>query len=462
MKHHHFLIMVLPAQGHLNPTLQLSKNLTRAGARVTFATTVYGKTQLRNLPSLDGLSYLFFSDGREEEKSRKKGDFPTYLEGLRTIIAKEVTRLVQTLADEGRSVTMVIYGMLLPWVAVVARELNIPSAFLAVQSATAFAIYQKYFHCHAGEVTNDVPEIDPSFSIKIPDLPVFSSGDLPSLLLPTSQKFFFAAIIQQHIKILEDDPKPCVLINTFDDLEQVSIKAIENMDVISVGPLIPSAFADGKDPEDKSFGCDLFEVNRSDYLQWLDSKPARSVIYVSFGSLAAINKEQKVEILGSLLESGKPFLWIIRPTGDEDEAVKAAIEEGACGEGIIMPWCSQVEVLSHVSIGCFISHCGWNSTLESLVAGVPILGCPRFSDQMTNAKMVEEMWGIGVRVKGNGEEGMVEREEIKRCLDILTGGGERGKEIGQNAAKWRGLALEAVKEGGSSHKNLKAFLEKRW
>lgn len=466
LNHHHFLIIALPAQGHLNPTLQLTKNLTRAGARVTFATTIYGKTQLKILPNLDGLSYVFFSDGMDDEESRKNGDFFAHMESLKNTGAAEVTRLIQTLAVQGRSVTMVIYGILLPWVAVVAREFNIPSAFFAVQSATVYAIYQQYFHrqCHGGEITENI--VDPSLSIKIPNLPVFSSRDLPSILLPSSRYFAFAAVLQQHIKNLEDDPKPCVLINTFDDLEIESIKAIEKIEVISVGPLIPSAFADGIDPSDKSFGCDLFEAkNRGiDYLQWLDSKPARSVIYVSFGSLAVVKKEQKVEILGSLLESGKPFLWIIRggkDSDDEDEAVKAAIEEGAIGEGIIMPWCSQIGVLSHQSIGCFISHCGWNSTLESLVAGVPILGCPRFSDQMTNAKMVEEVWGIGVRANDNGEDGVVEREEIKKCLDILMGGGERGKEIEQNAVKWRGLALKAVKEGGSSYHNLKALLENR-
>lgn len=466
LKPHHFLIISLPAQGHLNPTLQLTKNFIRAGARVTFATTIHGKTQLKNLPNLDGLSYLFFSDGRDDEKSRKNVDFFAHMESLRTTGIPEVTRLIQTLADQGRSVTMVIYGILLPWVAVIARELNIPSAFLAVQSATVYAIYQQHFHCqsHGGEITENI--VDPSFSIKIPDLPVFLSRDLPSILLPNSRYFAVAAILQQQIKNLEDDPNPCVLINTFDDLEQMSIKAIENIDVISVGPLIPSAFADGNDPSDKSFGGDLFEAKNSgiDYMQWLDSKPARSVIYVSFGSLAVITKDQKAEIFGSLLESGKPFLWIIRggsDSDDEDEAIKAAIEEGASGEGIIIPWCSQLEVLSHESIGCFISHCGWNSTMESLVAGVPILGCPRFSDQMTNAKMVEEVWGIGVRAKDNGEDGVVEREEIKKCLDILMGGGERGKEIEQNAVKWRDLALKAVKEGGSSYNNLKAFLEKR-
>ncbi|CAK9182453.1 unnamed protein product [Ilex paraguariensis] len=97
--------------------------------------------------------------------------------------------------------------------------------------------------------------------------------------------------------------------------------------------------------------------------------------------------------------------------------------------------------------------------LESLVTGVPVVGCPRMADQMTNAKLLEDMWETGLRAAVN-EEDMVEREEIKRCLDTLMGGGERGKVIRQNAIKWKGLAMEAVKEAGSSHKNLKQFLER--
>ncbi|KAI5653763.1 hypothetical protein M9H77_30950 [Catharanthus roseus] len=457
MKNHHFLLLTRPAQGHLNPNLQLAKRLASTGARVTFATTINGRNRLKSLRTFDGISYTFFSDGHDHAEPPKNGDFTTYMATAKTVVAREVTRMIQTFAEEGKPVTLLIYGFLLPWAALVARQLNVPSAFLVVQTATVFAIYHKYFDSR-GSIYNGGCNIESSVSVKISNLPLFSSSDLPTFLLPTDQYFATSAYFNEHMKYLEDDPKPCVLINTFHNLEEASIKAIDNIQVIPIGPLIPSAFTDGNDPEDKSFGCDLFDSNRSDYLQWLDSKPPHSVIYVSFGSLAVLKKEQKVEILQGLLESGRSFLWIIRPSDDdEDEAVKASIQEGSSGKGIILSWCSQVEVLSHKSIGCFVSHCGWNSTLESLVAGVPIVGCPQFSDQATNAKMVEEVWGIGVRA--GKTEGLVEREEIKRCLDILMEDGERGEEIRQNASKWRCLALEAIKEGGSSHNNLKMLLD---
>jgi UDP:flavonoid glycosyltransferase YjiC (YdhE family) len=121
-------------------------------------------------------------------------------------------------------------------------------------------------------------------------------------------------------------------------------------------------------------------------------------------------------------------------------------------------WCSQVEVLSHPSLGCFVTHCGWNSTLESLVSGVPVVAYPHWSDQGTNAKLIQDVWKTGVRVTAN-EDGIVESDEIKRCLELVIGGGEEGGEMRRNAKKRRDLAREATKEGGSSYENLKSFVD---
>ncbi|CAN1323532.1 Phloretin 4'-O-glucosyltransferase [Linum perenne] len=112
-----------------------------------------------------------------------------------------------------------------------------------------------------------------------------------------------------------------------------------------------------------------------------------------------------------------------------------------------MAWCSQVEVLSHEAVGCFVSHCGWNSTLESICLGVPVVGFPQFSDQPTNAKLLEDVWRTGVRV------------EIRRCLELVMGEGEVREQVRRNACKWKQLARDAVREGGSSHNNLKAFVD---
>ncbi|KAL2469456.1 UDP-glycosyltransferase 75D1 [Abeliophyllum distichum] len=454
MKCRHYLILFFPVQSHINPSLQLAKNLAGSGAKVTLVTTNRGLKQMKSLPTLKGLSYASFSNENDDDYQSSSG-FSSYVASLRSIGSQKLMRLMEKFSDDGEPVTLLVYSILLPWVAAVARELQVPSAFLFIQCATAFTIYHRFFNSQDGIHGR----MDPSVSIKLlQSLPLFSFSDLPSFLLPDSPlSGFMIPVLQEHIQVLEQDPRSFVLVNTFEELEQESFKDIANMNIIAVGPLIPLAFCDGSDLTDKSFGGDLFSKSE-DYVQWLDTKPKCSVIYVSFGSVAVIKKEQKEEILHALVESGRPFLWVLRSSNSEEEEVHKTMKNGVKGDGIIVPWCSQVEVLSHQSIGCFVTHCGWNSTLESLVSGVPLVCCPQFSDQTTNAKMVEEVWGTGVRAKAN-EESIVERGEIKKCLDILTGDEDRGKRIRENAVKWRGLAIEAVKEGGSTYNNLKKILE---
>ncbi|KAK6772842.1 hypothetical protein RDI58_028080 [Solanum bulbocastanum] len=463
MNKQHFLVISLPAQGHINPTLQLAKNLARAGARATFITTVYGLNRMNNLPTQDGLFYSSFSDGYDDDSWMNSNNTMDYfMNDLKINGSKNLKDLIQKFSDEGHPVTFLVYTILLPWVAVVAREIHVPSAFLVIQCGTAFAIYHHLLNSTNGVYSNSVSDftVMPSFPIEIPELPLFSCNDIPTIVLPNNHlSSIMIPILREHIQNLENDPNSYVLINTFDALEEKSMRVIDKFRMFSIGPLVPSAFSDGNDPNDKSFGCELFDKSEKNYHQWLDSRHEGSVVYVSFGSLAVLKKEQEKEILRGLLESERPFLWTRRKGEDEGKKKNLEYDDVIIDEklGLIVPWCSQMEVLCHKSIGCFVTHCGWNSTLESLVSGVPIVGYPQFSDQTTNAKMLEEVWAIGVRAKE--VEGLVKKEELKRCLGILMENGEKGEEIKRNVKKWRNLALDAVKIGGSSHDNLKKFIE---
>ncbi|KAK2657645.1 hypothetical protein Ddye_010697 [Dipteronia dyeriana] len=457
MKNLHFLLITYPAQGHINPTLQLAKRLLCGGAaKVTFATTVHGLSKMKILPSHDGLSYASFSDGFDNG-TKPSDDQRHILSEFKRMGSQTLHHLIQNLSKEGHPVDFLVYGIILSWAAEVARDMSIPSAFLCTQSASAFAIYRHFFNTHEG-IYNNNNNNPPSF-VNIPGLLSFAQEDLPSFLLPTSPIALLIPYFREHIQNLEKDPNPCVLLNTFDALEEEAIKNVaNNINLISIGPLVPF--------DNKPAGCDLFEASKQ-YIEWLNTKPDRSVVYASFGSLAVLQRKQMVEIFHGLVSTGIPFMWVIRSLEDDDE-FKAMIISELDGDnnnnnnnnkqGLIVPWCSQVEVLSHQSVGCFVTHCGWNSTLESLVAGVPVVGFPQFSDQLMNAKMVEDLWGTGIRARVNHEEedGIVKREEIKRCVEIVMGlDGEKGEEIRKNAAKWRGLSLEA-----SSDVNLMAFMEK--
>ncbi|KAI4317399.1 hypothetical protein L6164_025268 [Bauhinia variegata] len=464
MVNHHFILVTIPAQGHINPTLQFAKRLIGMGVQVTFATSIYVHRRFTKKPTVNGLSFALFSDGFDDGfNPNNDGDLQHYLSELRRRGSESLSTLIQDSANEGRPFTCLVYSILLPWAAEVARGLHLPSALLWIQPATVLDIYYYYFHDH-GEYIKDKIE-DPSSCIELPGLPPLTSHDLPSFLLSQNLYTFALPSFKEQLEVLDQETNPRVLVNTFEALEPEALIAVDKLNVIGIGPLIPSAFLDGKDTCDTSFGGDLFH-GENDYIEWLDSKPDSSVVYVSFGTIALLSKQQTEEIARALLDSGHPFLWVIRENkkeGEDKEKERKPEEELSCIEeleekGKIVKWCSQVEVLSHPSLGCFVTHCGWNSTIESLVSGVPVVAFPQWTDQTTNAKLIEDVWKIGVRVKVN-EDGIVVSEEIRRCLDVVMESGEKREELRINAKKWREMAIEAVKEEGSSIKNLRAFVD---
>ncbi|XP_058068345.1 UDP-glycosyltransferase 75C1-like [Magnolia sinica] len=454
----HFLLLAYHMPGHINPALQFAQRLIHAGARVTFLTTVYAYRRMIKSTPPEGLSYATFSDGYDDGPS-PTADLAELMAQFRQHGSEALADLMRTLANERRPVTCVVYTLLLQWAADVARSLNTPNVLLWIQPATVFAIYYHYFHGYDDLIVKSI-EKGPSSSIKLPGLPPLTSKELPSFIIPSASYVFMAASFREQFERLDKEERPRVLINTFDEGEPDSIRAVDGVDQISVGPFFPPEFFDGKNLSHATDGGEMYKNSRN-YIEWLDSKPASTVVYVSFGSMVVLPNNQKVEILNGLLESNRPFLWIIRPTengagmNDETEFWEKVRMEMERKEGMVVPWCLQLEVLSHSSVGCFISHCGWNSTTESLAAGIPIVCLPCWTDQTSNAKLVEDIWKAGVRAKANGE-GVFEHGEVKRCLDLVMG--EGGEGIRRNALRWRQLARDAVREGGSSDQNVRAFV----
>ncbi|XP_028796736.1 crocetin glucosyltransferase, chloroplastic-like [Neltuma alba] len=459
----HFLVLGFPVQSHLNPTLQFSKRLIGMGARVTLLITVSMYRRIIQKPIIDGLTIASYSDGYDDgfTDSTSNAKVDLYLSEFKRLGKQALTNLVASKSNEGHPFAAVIYSLYLSWAAEVARSLHVPSAFLWVQPATVLDIYYYYLRGYTDYI--DGESKDPEGEIKLPGLPLMKTKDLPSFLLPSNIYSFAIPLMDEHFRELDLEVKPRVLVNSFEALESEAIRAVSKMNMIPVGPLIPSAFLGGKDPSDTSFGLDIFSRS-SGYAEWLDSQPERSVVYVSFGSLSSLPERQMREIACALLDSGRPFLWVIRDfekqktsEEEEEEEEEWGWRKGLEEKGRIVKWCNQVEVLSHRAVGCFVTHCGWNSSIESLVSGVPMVAFPLWTDQMTNAKLIEDVWKTGTRVKVN-EEGVAESDEIRRCLDVVLGEGAKAVEMRNEAEKWKDLAKEAVKEGGSSHQNLRAFL----
>ncbi|XP_024032150.1 crocetin glucosyltransferase, chloroplastic-like, partial [Morus notabilis] len=442
-----FLLVTYPAQGHINPVLQFAKRLVGAGADVTFVTTYFAHrrmtkgrgdtTAAANRNGGVSISYVPFSDGHDD--GFKAGDdFDHYLNEIRRRGSQAISDLVISAAKEGHPYTCLVYSLLLPWAALTAEELCLPSVLLWIQPATVFDIYYYYFHGYGDifrENNTKDPSTDHNSSTTLPGLSLtFTRCDLPSFMDAANAYSFAIPLFKEQLEVLDKIKNPKILVNTFDQLELEALKAIEKLSLIAIGPLIPSAFLDGKDPSDTSFGGDLVHVDHQNYIEWLNSKPKGSIIYLSFGSMVELSRPQMEEIAKGLLDCGRPFLWVIREKAKkkesekkneerEEEEEKLSCHEELSKLGKIVPWCRQVEVLSSASLGCFVTHCGWNSTLESLVCGVPVVAFPQWTDQGTNAKLIEDVWKTGVRVKPN-EKGMVESQEIKRCLDLVMEGEE--------------------------------------
>ncbi|XP_024988169.1 crocetin glucosyltransferase, chloroplastic-like [Cynara cardunculus var. scolymus] len=460
----HFLLLTFPAQGHINPALQFAKRLLRLGVKVTLSTCVSAYRRMSKAGQIpEFLNFAVFSDGFDDGYS--VGDTTFYMNQLKTLGSQSLKETILSCAADGTPVTCLAYTLLLPWAAGVACGLNVPSALLWIQPASVFRIYYYYFNGYDKLIGEDCNE--PSWSIKLPGLPLLKSCDLPSFCLPSNIYNFVTPLFKEQLAVLDSENKPKILVNSFDALEKEALKEIDGrLNLIAVGPLIPSAFLDGKDPSDTSFGGDLYETSKV-CVEWMNAKPEGSIVYVSFGSIIMLSKKQKEAMAHGLLASRRPFLWVVRnkdgnrKTGNEAEEEED--EELSCKEeleelGLIVPWCSQLEVLSHPSLGCFVTHCGWNSTLESIVCGVPVVAFPHWTDQTTNAKLLEDEWRTGVRVAAN-EEGVVEGDEIRRCIEMVMGAEETGAEMRKNVKKWKDLAREAMKESGSSNMNLKAFVE---
>uniref|UniRef100_A0A2P2PIR9 Glycosyltransferase n=1 Tax=Rhizophora mucronata TaxID=61149 RepID=A0A2P2PIR9_RHIMU len=467
----HFLLVIYPVQGHINPALQFAKRLVRLGSRVTLATTVHASRRMAKTCFSGDLSLATYSDGFDD--GFKPGDDPgLYLSECRRCGSQTLGDLILAAAKEGKPFTCVVVTLILAWAAEVARKHHVPTALLWIQPATVFDIYYHYFNGYDSLFLNCN---DPTHVFELPGLPVqFTRRELPSLLFPPNVYTFILSEFKEQIDGLSKEAKPIILVNTFDALEAEALNAIEKYNQIAVGPLVPSAFLDGDDPLDTSFGGDLIQgsVSKEYCTEWLQSKPKSSVVYVSFGSYSVLSERQMQELARGLLACSHPFLWVIREKQQEGKADgKDEEKEGDAGEdpllnyrkeleqqGVIVPWCSQIEVLSHPSIGCFVTHCGWNSTMEGLVSGVPMVAFPQWSDQGTNAKLIEDVWKTGVRVAAN-EEGIVDGDEIRSRLDLVMQSGEKGDEMRSNAKKWKHLARDAVKEDGSSYQNLKTFVD---
>ncbi|KAI4342339.1 hypothetical protein MLD38_026977 [Melastoma candidum] len=261
-----------------------------------------------------------------------------------------------------------------------------------------------------------------------------------------------------------------VLINSFFDLEGSYVEYFRKKMGRSwvVGPVSLCNEA----MEDKLGRGKKADIDRVSCLSWLDGKGEKEVIYVSFGSLARMSMSQLVEIAHGLESSGCSFIWVIGNVRAEERGedwMPAGFEEriARTGKGLLIRgWAPQLVILEHPSVGGFLTHCGWNSTLEGVTAGVPMVTFPITAEQFFNEKLVTDVLGIGVKVGSRDWSSWsteakepVGREKIERAVRrVMRGGGEQADEMRKRAGELARKAREAVEEGGSSWEDARGLV----
>ncbi|KAI3844659.1 hypothetical protein MKX03_026761, partial [Papaver bracteatum] len=262
----------------------------------------------------------------------------------------------------------------------------------------------------------------------------------------------------------------CFLITSHHELEPQVTKALMEVlpvPVYPVGPSIPFPviLEDGRDTTTKIHKHVNIEEHK--YLKWLDCQPDNSVLFVSFGSFLSTSSEQMEEIQAGLRESGVRYLVVSRGgQGDEISNSAADIDsdnEMANTQFFVVPWCDQLRVLCHSSVGGFWTHCGWNSTLEGVYAGVPMLTFPVGLDQPTNSKLIVDDWKNGMKVmKEVGANKLVKRDEITMTVKKFMnsrGNDEESIKMRTRSTELKESCRNALAKGGSSDINLDEFIK---
>ncbi|KAL0689005.1 hypothetical protein Bca4012_088682 [Brassica carinata] len=460
----HVMLVSFPSQGHINPLLRLGKLIASKGLLVTFVTTEkpFGKKMRQANGIQDGslkpvglgfLRFEFFDDGYTPDDLDNKRNSGLLFTDLEVAGKREIKNLVKRYEEKNQPVRCLINNSFVPWVCDVAEELQIPSAVLWVQSCACLTAYYYYQNQLAKFPTKTEPEID----VEVPFMPlVLKHNEIPSFLHPSCRYSIFADLILQQIKRL---PKTSsVLIDTFEELERDIIDHMSQLcpEVIinPIGPLFMMAKTTSSDIKG-----DISD-SANQCMEWLDSKDPSSIVYISFGTVVHVKREQIDEIAHGLLNSGLSFLWVVRPPTEGLSRAPHVLPREVEEQGMIVEWCPQERVLAHPAVACFLSHCGWNSTVEALSSGVPIVCLPQWGDQVTNALYLVDVFKTGVRLgRGEADEKIVSREVVaEKLLEAVVG--EKAVELRENARRWKKEAEATVGHNGSSDRNFGEFVDK--
>ncbi|GER45935.1 UDP-Glycosyltransferase superfamily protein [Striga asiatica] len=444
----HAIAIPYPAQGHVLLMLELSQRLAmQHDIKVTVVNTDFNHARvIKSISDSDKLqesvNLISIPDGLEPWEDRN--DISRLREGMCQVMLPELEAVINKLngknCTEGRGddkVTCVIADGSMTWALGVADKAGLrkvacwtvsglaAASLLSIPKLVSDGIIDSHGRIQKHEMVRFAPDSPPihstnfiwaSFGCK----PTFNSRKFHSLL----------KLADRHI---------C---NSSFSLETGVFSAYPN--ITPLGPLLAST------GHRKSLG--YFWPPDPASLAWLDRHPTNSVVYVAFGSFTRFGREQFDELALGLELTGRPFLWVVR--GDTEETYPDGFMERVGERGLIVRWAPQQQILSHPSVACFVSHCGWNSTVEGVVCGgVPFVCWPYFADQFLNETYICNEWKIGLRLRKD-ENGIIGRGEIEDKVESVLS----HKSYKERALDLQRKTMDGIR-GGKSHENLNDFIE---
>ncbi|KAL4191993.1 hypothetical protein AMTRI_Chr06g170080 [Amborella trichopoda] len=440
------LMFPVMSQGHMIPMIDLARMIAARGLAVAVATTPLNAARIPSVPLLRVLELPF--PGTEVDLPRgcesldalpQLSLFPEFMKATRLMKPKldEILAIDRPLA--------IVSDFFLPWTLDTAERIGVPRLVFQGISCSAHCCLElvKKFRLWDAVDSDHEPFELPGLSIRL------TKANLPPLMRNPSAEP--PGVIEFFNEIKRADSESAgIIFNSFYELEpdyfEHCRKTTRAWHVGPVSMVTPDTGSRGK-------------AGSVECLAWLDMFERGTVVYACFGSMCRFESDQLAEIGLGLEATGRPFIWVVRETTEPLGSISGldGFEERVKDRGLVIRgWAAQVLILSHESVGAFITHGGWNSVLEGVSSGLAMVTWPLSAEQFINAKMVSEVMGIGFGVERVGKE-VVRREKVKGAVEEVMGeGGERKR---MRAKELKEMGRRAVEEGGSSHMSLGRLVE---
>ncbi|KAL7190599.1 hypothetical protein ACSBR2_022807 [Camellia fascicularis] len=446
----HVLILPYPAQGHVIPLMELAQSLAKHGFKITFVNTETTHKRVVNALTDDDvlgdhIHLVSISDGLETWERNVPGKLS---EAIMTVMPRKVEELIREIngsEEEGEKISCIVADQSLGWAMEVGKKVGIKrAAFLPAAAALLVLGFSIPKLIDDGLIDRDGTPIKKQMIQLSPTMPAIHTSKLGWACIGdlATNKAAFETVSRNNESVKAANWLIC---NSALELEPAAFSLFPN--ILPIGPLLST------NRHGKSAGS--FWEEDSTCLEWLDQHPPDSVIYVAFGSFTVFDYKQFQELALGLELTNRPFLWVVRPDPDHDHAFPDGFRDRVGNRGQIVGWAPQQQVLSHPSVACFLSHCGWNSTMEGVSNGVPFICWPYFADQFLNQAYICDVWKVGLGFSNGDESGIIKQGLIKDKVEQLLG----DITFKERALDLKELTAKSVREGGCSYSNLNNFVE---